>query len=60
MKKKNLKSLNLNRKAISNLEFSNEVKGGGLRTIQDCSHLQTCPLGPCNMSGQNQSDCNDC
>ncbi|MBC8754777.1 hypothetical protein H2O64_08850 [Kordia sp. YSTF-M3] len=46
MKKKNLTSLVLNRKLISNLKSPIEVVGGG-RTVHNCSDLLTCPLGGC-------------
>lgn len=46
MKKKSISSLVLNKKSISNFEQENELKGGG-RTVHNCSHLLTCPLGMC-------------
>ncbi len=46
MKKKSISNLRLNKKSISNFEQDKQVIGGG-RTVHNCSHLLTCPLGIC-------------
>jgi len=44
MKKKNLKSLKLNKKSISNLTVTNEIKGGTATIYPFCFTTLSCVL----------------
>jgi hypothetical protein len=50
MRKKNQKTLKLNKKAISNIN-SLTLNGGSSIPTADCTYTDACPTGDCEQSG---------
>jgi len=46
MKKKNLKTLGLNKESISTLQLTTQIVGGGTQTCRTCATRYKCPQVP--------------